>query len=193
MSTASRCMWMLEEVGQPYEMAPVSIKEGENKTPAYLALNPNGKVPTLVDGAFILWESAAINEYLAEKYLPALLGATIEERALNNQWCYWASLYPSSAADAIYLQIRNGAPDPAILAKETERFNGYMVILETHLKDRTYMIGDSFQIADLHVASVLSFATMLKISLDAFPNTSAWMQRVVTRPASTKVFAQMKG
>jgi glutathione S-transferase len=193
MSTAWRCMWMLEEIGQEYQSIPISIKEGQNKTPEVLALNPNGKVPTLVVGDFVLWESAAINQYLAEKYKPELLGTTVEERALNAQWCYWASIYPSSAVDGIYTQGRSAEPDMAVLAKETERFNTYAAILDAHLKDRNYIAGEAFGIADIQVASIFSFATMLRVSLDAFPHIGAWMQRVLARPACQKVMAEMKG
>jgi glutathione S-transferase len=87
--SAARCLWMLEEVGITYEQIELNMKEKEQKQAWYVKLNPNGKVPTLVDGEFVLWESYAINAYLAERYKPELLGSTIEERSLVNQWTYW--------------------------------------------------------------------------------------------------------
>ncbi len=73
-SSSGRCFWCLEEVGETYNAKPLNFKEKEHKSPAYLKINPNGKAPTLTDDDFVIWESIAINFYLAETYKPELLG-----------------------------------------------------------------------------------------------------------------------
>src|SRR5687767_5881522 len=89
-SSGGRCYWTLEELGLSYERVKIDMRSKEHKSPSYLNLNPNGKVPVMVDDDFVLWESAAINSYLAEKHRPELLGRTLQERALVQQWTLWA-------------------------------------------------------------------------------------------------------
>jgi glutathione S-transferase len=84
-SRATRVLWLLEEIGQPYELKNIDFDKKEQKTPEYLALNPNGTVPTLEDNGLILFESLAINTYLADKYKPELLGETPEIRGQVHQ------------------------------------------------------------------------------------------------------------
>ncbi|MCB0362836.1 MAG: glutathione S-transferase [Bdellovibrionales bacterium] len=89
-SSSGRCFWCLEEIGIEYENKPINFREKQHKSPEYLKLNPNGKVPVLVDGDFVIWESLAINFYLAEAYKPQLLGSDIQHRGLVHQWSIWA-------------------------------------------------------------------------------------------------------
>src|SRR3989344_9118391 len=89
-SSAGRCFWLLEELALPYQAMPVDMRNKEHKSEAFLKLNPNGKVPALVDGDVVLWESIAINHYLADKYRPELLGKTPVERGLEQQWSTWS-------------------------------------------------------------------------------------------------------
>ena len=83
-SSAARCYWCLEEIGVAYKGVPVDMKANEHKSENFLKINPNGKVPALVDDQIQLFESMAINFYLAEKYKPSLLGSSIAEKALSS-------------------------------------------------------------------------------------------------------------
>jgi glutathione S-transferase len=90
-SSAGRCLWTLEETGVPYNIKDVDMRNKEHKSADFMRINPNGKVPAMVDGDVILFESMAINFYLADAYKKELLGATPAERGLVHQWSFWAS------------------------------------------------------------------------------------------------------
>jgi glutathione S-transferase len=90
-SRAARCMWMLEEMGEPYELVETSVRIDDLRNPAYLRLNPNARIPTLVDGEVVLWESMAINLYLARKPGPMEL-ADAAALGVAAQWSFWGVL-----------------------------------------------------------------------------------------------------
>src|SRR4029077_20675998 len=90
-SRATRCVWMLEEMGEPYELIETSVRPDVLHKPEYLRLNPNARIPTLVDGDVVLWESMAINLYLAQKSGP-MHAASAAATALAAQWSFWAML-----------------------------------------------------------------------------------------------------
>src|SRR5579863_1825837 len=91
MSRAGRCLWALEEVGAKYERIPVGFADGGTRKPDYMKINPNGHVPSLDDNGTIIWESMAINLYLAEKYgKNGLWPAKVEDHARAYQWSFWA-------------------------------------------------------------------------------------------------------
>src|SRR6188768_3243797 len=91
-SRAMRCLWMLEETGQPYELIEKSVRADDLQTVDYLKLNPNARIPTLVDGDLVLWESMAINLYLAQKYEGPMHCPRPEVFGLAAQWSFWAVL-----------------------------------------------------------------------------------------------------
>src|SRR5262245_17345205 len=91
-SRAMRCLWMLEETGRPYELIEKSTRADDLQTAEYLRLNPNARIPTLVDGDVVLWESMAINIYLAQKYEGPMHFAGAEVLGLATQWSFWAIL-----------------------------------------------------------------------------------------------------
>ena len=91
-SRAMRCMWMLEEIGEPYQLIEKSTRADDLQTADYLRLNPNARIPTLVDGDVVLWESMAINIYLAQKYVGPMHFSSPEVLGLAAQWSFWAML-----------------------------------------------------------------------------------------------------
>src|SRR5713101_5536508 len=91
-SRAMRCLWMLEEVGEPYQLIEKSTRADDLQSAEYLRLNPNARIPTLVDGEMVLWESMAINLYLAQKYEGPMHCAGPEVLGLAAQWSFWAIL-----------------------------------------------------------------------------------------------------
>ena len=90
-SRANRCLWALEEIGVPYELVPIDTNKGENDKPEFLAINPNGRIPALVDGDLKLFESMAINLYLARKYGKDLWPSTEAGEAHALQWSFWGT------------------------------------------------------------------------------------------------------
>ena len=91
-SRAMRCLWMLEEMGKPYQLIEKSTRADDLQSAEYLRLNPNARIPTLVDGDLVLWESMAINLYLAQKYEGPMHCAKPEVFGLATQWSFWAML-----------------------------------------------------------------------------------------------------
>jgi glutathione S-transferase len=192
MSSATRCQWMLEELGQPFELRVVNTQNGENKRPEFLAINPNGKIPALVDGALRLNESMAINFYLAERYGQALLPSTVEGRALAMQWSFWAitNVQPSLLTVVLHKMILPAEKRSPELAEEArEKIAPLLQVLDEALTGRQYLVEDRFTVADVNTGSVLRLALITGL-LAGRPAAEAWMQRLAERPAFKKVFAR---
>jgi len=189
MSSAGRCMWLLEELGQPYEVVAVDMRGGEHKSPEFLALNPNGKVPVMVEGEFILWESLAINEYLANKFRPELRGRTPQETGLVAQWSYWSVANVAHVIEPLILQNYGRPLTEERAAECVATTRHYVEILDKSLSGREWLVGSEFTIADLNAASVISGAVMVKIDITEFGNVQRWLAAINSRPAFQAVFA----
>src|SRR5687768_12556457 len=112
-TTTRKVVWMLHELGVEHRFVHVDILAGAQRTPEYAALNPMLKVPTLVDGDFVLWESNAIVEYLAEKHESPLLPADLRARARARQWMAWQAAHFVGAVEGAFLPrfyAARGAP-----------------------------------------------------------------------------------
>ena len=185
MSRALRCLWALEEIGLDYENVAVNFVE-EAKKPQYLAINPNGRIPALVDGDLTLFESMAINLYLAKKYDGGLQPKSFEDEARAVQWSFWGmtELEPHLLA---MLQNRVLLPedqrDASAAEAGAEALQAPLGVLDGALGDRAYLLGDAFTIADLNVASVLSWAIFVGLDLSGFPRVKAWFDACLGRPA----------
>lgn len=189
-SSAGRCFWALEEVGVPYEAVPVNMRAKDHKKPEFLRMNPNGKVPVLKDGDFVLWESMAINFYLAEKYKPALLGADLQEKAEVLKWSFWALVEYQTPIIEAFIQkvfVPEAHRDHAIIAKSLEKIAPLNQLLEQQLTGRDYLVGSSFSLADINVASVAKLCPMIGADLSQFPAIQSWVNRLMERPAALKV------
>jgi glutathione S-transferase len=195
-TSANRCFLMLEEVGVMYTGMPIDMMEKkEHKSPEYLRLNPNGKVPCLVDGDFVIWESLAINYYLGEKYKPELLGKTPEQKGLMHQWSTWGMLELQAPMIDLFIQmvfVPEAKRDSNIIAKSKEKIPPLLKILDNALMGKDYLAGPSFTLADLNVASVVGIAPALQFPLAAYSGISAWMQKIMARPAFQKI-AKLRG
>lgn len=190
-TSAGRCFWVLEEIGQPYEVRALEMfDKREHKTPEFLSLNPNGKVPCLVDGDYKLWESTAINHYLADTYKPELLGTDPRDRGLVQQWTTWAMLELQPPLIDIFIQMVF-TPEPkrdlALVERAREKVPPLLRILDEALAGRAYLVGDALTLADLNVASVANIATALKIPTEGFANVRAWLARLHERPSFKKM------
>ena len=188
MSRAGRCLWALEETGVKYEHIPTAI--GEAKTPAHLKLNPNGHIPVIDDDGFVLWESMAINFYLAAKYGKApLWPEAVQDRALANQWSYWAMLEVEPHLVTL-LQHRMFLPpeqrNEKVVADALEKVKAPLAVIEQHLGNREYLIGKEFTIADLNAAAVWNIGTMVGVDFSSAPKTKAWLTKCTSRPANQR-------
>lgn len=193
-SRASMVMCVLETLGVEYEIIPHLPKGTEIKEDAYLAMNPAGKVPTLVDGELVLWETQAILFYLAEKYGQGeLWGSTPEEIADIYRWSLFVSNQLELFALDLFLQhkfVKEEDRDPAIIARANTELDRFMPILETHLDGKEFVSGGKRTVADIHGATILSWAKLIGYNYKRFPNVDAWIKRQIKSEAQQKVNAK---
>jgi glutathione S-transferase len=182
MSRASRVMWCAAELGVPFEH--IDVPWDQLKSPDFLALNPNGKVPAFEDDDTKLFESLAINLYIAKKYGTGELYPTaIDDEARAFQWTLWAAteveplLLPSVLVKIGISQDAEGAKASA------ERAKAPLKVLDDYLTDHEWLSGAKFGIADLNAASVLSFARFGDVDISYAPHVSGWLDRCLSRPA----------
>jgi glutathione S-transferase len=167
-SRASIIKWYLEELEIPYEFVMLDMKAGEHLQPEYLAINPVGKVPAIVDGDFKLWESGAILLYLAEKY--GKTPVSLEERAIFSQWVLFAN---STLATGIFIEANREKEMPRLLTSLNEIFG-----------QQPFVLGDEFTVADVAVGSMLGYIPiMLKLDLSAYPAVLNYIKQISERPA----------
>jgi len=162
-SRAARCLWMLEEIGEPYQLIEKSTRTDDLQSAEYLRLNPNARIPTLVDGDLVLWESMAINLYLAQKYEGPMHCADPKVLGLSAQWSFWAML-EMEAVLLDLLQHRAVLPEFARDASYAERdellLRKPLGVLNNALSERGHLAGGQFSVADLNVASILVWGKM---------------------------------
>ncbi len=189
-SRTMRSLWMLEELGVPYENVKTNFATGDTRKPDYLKINPNGHVPALEDGDTLLFESLAINLYLARKYDKGLWPKTVDDEGRSFQWSVWAMTELEEPVITTLLHrmfFPTAQRDPAKADDAAERAKKPLGVLEGALAGRAYLLGGGFNVADLNVASVLSWAPIAGIDLAPFPAVQAWLARCTGRPAFQRV------
>jgi glutathione S-transferase len=188
-SRAIRCLWMLEEVGKPYQLVEKSLRADDLHSAEYLRLNPNARIPTLVDGDVVLWESMAINLYLSQKYQGPMRCAA-EALGLAAQWSFWAVLEIEQLLLHL-LEHRVLLPefsrDVSVAEQNQLLLKKPLGVLNGHLAGRSHLAGDAFSVADLNVASILAWGKMARLELSAFPDLARWLDSCLSRPAYAHV------
>ncbi len=190
MSRAGRPAWALEELGLKYEHLPITF-QGDTRKPEYLKINPNGHIPSLDDNGLIVWESMAINLYLAEKYGKApFWPATVEGHAGAYQWSFFGmtELEPhliTILMNKMFLPAEQRSE--SAVKNATTALQAPLKVLDDRLKSHEYLLGKDFTIADLNVASVLTLSTFVGFDLSGTPATQKWFQKCVSRPSQQKV------
>ena len=189
-SRAMRCLWMLEETGEPYQLMEKSTRADDLQTAEYRRLNPNARIPTLVDGEVVLWESMAINIYLAQKYPGPMRSGSPEMLGLAAQWSFWAML----ELEELLLDLLNHravlpeyARDPSHAERSELLLQKPLRVLNDSLAERQFLAGDSFTLADLNVASILVWGKMARLDLSAHSNVTRWLNSCLARPAYRRV------
>jgi glutathione S-transferase len=186
-SRAFRCLWMLRELGVEFDHVPTNFATGETRTAEFLKLNPNGHIPVLVDGSTVLWESMAINLYLARQYgAGSLWPAGVADEGRTFQWSFWAMTEVEAPLLATLMHRRllpREQRDAAAAAAGEAKLTGPLGVLEGALRGRAFLLGDRFTVADLNVAAVLSWTTLAGVDLARWPQLSAWLTRCTERPA----------
>ena len=186
-SRAMRAFWMAEELGIPYERVEHGF--GAEKKPELLAVNANGRIPAIDDDGLHLFESMAINLYLAKKHDKGLAPKNLAEEAQATQWSFWVMTEAEKPLlNALFatLGLMGNAKDPDKVQQAVGELQKPFGVLNAHLQGKQYILGDRFTVADLNVASVLSFAQGARIDLSGFPNLADWLSRCLSRPAAKK-------
>jgi glutathione S-transferase len=186
-SRAFRCLMAAEEARVEYELVPTDFTEGA-KSAAFRAINPNAKIPALVDGDTVLFESLAINLYLLRKY-GDLWPRTIEDEGRVFQWTLWTAteIEPPQMQWAYNTFVRPADQrDPALAAAGAEKLRAALGVLETCLAGRDYLLGAAYSVADLQLSCVLYTAWFNSFDLAPFPKVKAWLDRCLNRPAALR-------
>ncbi|OZG72327.1 hypothetical protein BTA51_16470 [Hahella sp. CCB-MM4] len=167
------------------EIEYLQFDKGDLMTPEYAAINPNQKVPALVDGDFTLWESNAICQYLACQYGSGkLFSGTPQERANISRWLFWETAHFNQASGTILLEtffkpLFMGAPgDPAKIAEGKENFQKFASILDDHLAQYPYVAGDKLTIADFALACQSDHWDAGGVPFQPFKNIIQWLERL---------------
>ena len=188
-SRSLRSLWALEELGVKYEHVPTEVAKA--KSSEHLRVNPNGHLPALEDDGVILWESLAINLYLAEKYgKGSLWPASVEDHGRTYQWSIWSVTELESHLLTLLTHRFFLPADQRDEKKATDSINALKAplgVLDAALKGREYLLGNTFTIADLNVAAVLTFAMYVKFDFSATPAVQAWLQKCLAREANKKL------
>ena len=191
-SSGTRVAWALEELGLAYDYAELDAKKLEHRTAEYLAINPHGKVPGLVDGELTLFESGAMMLYLGDKYgaerqlWPTGAG---QSRADAVCWTVWAM---AELGNYMMQYLYHGLDTPfsykpedrskACAEYNRSQFVRGLDALQARLRNREHLLG-AFSLADIPAASWLALGTMLGLRLDSHPRVEDWLKRCAERPA----------
>ena len=194
-SSAGRCFWCLEEAGVEYSTKSIDFSAGEHKSEAFLQINRNGKVPVLTDGDFTIWESLAINNYIADAYKPELLGTSPQERGLVSQWSIWSVAdlqVPMIQAFIQLVFVPEPRRDAEVIKKAFEKIPGMLNTLEAELEGKDYLVSNTFTLADLNTSFVVSICDDIKFDLSEYSNINQWRNRIAERAGSKQYKALCK-
>ncbi len=182
----------LEEMGLPYELVPIDGRKGEQHAPAYLTINPNAKVPSIVDGDATVFDSNAILLYLAEKTGQFLSGPSLAERGELLSWLMFVAsgIGPYSGQS---VHFRNVAPEPKDYAVNRYTFEArrHWGILDARLRTHRFVLGDRYTIVDM---AVWGWSRLIPVvlgdgAMDGFPNVARHLAEVSARPAAVRALA----
>lgn len=191
---STRVAWALEEAGAEYEFILVQLAKGEHKQPAFLSVNPAGKVPTLVDGDLVLSESAAICTYIGDKFPQSGLVPPVSDpanRARYLQWCFFAMTEletPLWTSEKHLRLLPKERQVPAVVETCKWEFERAADVLTQHLQGRDYAIGEGFTAADIILARVLNWARGREIVLNE--TLGSYTDRMLARPSVARAHAR---
>ena len=186
-SRAHRVMWMLKELAIPFDHIPTDFLHGGTRDPEFVAINPNGRVPVLVDNGKAIFESMAINLYLNKKFGSPLAPDGAWEEAQAIQWSFWVFTEVEkplllSAANLFLFAEPDRNPDE--LALMLKRLDPPFKVLDTHLSSQKYVLGERLTVADLNIAALMSLIPLAGVPVDHYPHLKAWLHDALERPAA---------
>lgn len=186
------------ELGITLEIIEVDVRAGENRSDEFLAMNPNAKIPVLVDDDLVIWESRAINSYLASKKLEhGLYPDDPKDRAMVDQWLYWQTIHLGPAMQKLSFErflkskFGMGDPDQNVIDAEVKNVDQFLAVFEIGLGDRDWITG-TLSLADFALATTFMYREQSDISLDELPAVLAWIERLEARKSWQDAFAPVK-
>ncbi|MTD95563.1 glutathione S-transferase [Hyphomicrobium sp. xq] len=187
-SRSSVTLWMLEELGEPFEIELLSLKNGDQRKPEYLAVNPMGKVPTLDDGGTIVSEVSAICCYLADAYPKAGLAPAVHDK-LRGPYLKWLFYVPSCVEPAVLDKAMNRPPPPRSTAGWADYDTVIEVLRAAAAKSAPYLLGERFTAADVVVGSSLRWLMQFKL-IPELPEFVAYTDTLKKHPALQRQLAK---
>jgi glutathione S-transferase len=195
-SNARKAVMTALVLDAPVELVMVDLPEGAQRKPDFLALNPNGKVPVLVDDDFVLWESGAIMAYLADKVRAtdearanALYPSELRARADVHRWMYWGAAHWAPAIGTLNFEnmlkplFGLGEADASAVARAGRELTMLGALLDAHLAKRAWVSGDGLTLADIALACPLMATVPAKLPVTGFANVQRWFAQVQELPA----------
>ena len=183
-----------KHLNAPVEYVRVDLSKGEHKTPAYLAINPNGKIPALEDGERKIWESNAIICHLARKAKSELWPSDPDSQIEVLKWLSWNSEHFTRHAGNLYYNyyikptFGLGEPDPKAVEEATGFVKQFGTVLDNHLASNAFLVGDRLTVADFAVAITLPYADKIRLPLDGLRNIARWKAQLEELPAWREPF-----
>lgn len=180
-----KVLWCCDELGIPFEREDVGREFGRNHEPAYLALNPNGRIPTIIDDGFVLWESNTIVRYLCAKHgMGTWYPQDLQRRADMERWMDWQQTTLRPHFHALFDALNGSKPATEIeVARLRKAMDDVWQILDAHLAVRPFIAGDALSMADLPFCYIVNRWYRLQIEHRGLANVRAWFDRLCQRPA----------
>ncbi len=190
-SRAGRALWAARETGVAFDLVEVDPHSGATRTPEYLAINPNGRIPAIDDDGVKLFEFVAIVLYLAKKYgsggAAPIYPSNLADEGRVLQWSFWAvNEIDPNMNTMLYERVfkPEADRDPAAGDQAAERLKTPLSVLDGVLADCKWLVGDGFTVADLNVAASIGAGAMAKFDFSAWPHVAEWLGRCTARPAA---------
>jgi glutathione S-transferase len=185
-SRASNVVWMLEELGIPYELRFVDFANGEQKSPEILALNPMGKLPIITDGDAVVTESAAIGLYLADRYSLGNLAPALDDPA-RSTYLRWSLFAPSVIEPGMLAKASGWQFRPSNAGWGT--YESMVAAMESPVTGRSFVLGERFSMADVIFGGTIRYMLRFKL-LDPVPSLVSYAERLAARPALQRADAR---
>ena len=182
-------------VGLKYEYVPVNLREGEHRKPEFLKINPVGKVPAIDDDGFVLFESAAIIRYLADKNYSDLYPKAVKERAIVDEWIDFTGHHVGlSVSKVLYNRVfaprRNLPVDEMSLKEGLEWLVRYLPIVDAQLGKNKFIAGNKFTIADINLLAILDPVEIGEMDITPYKNIVKWRNELKKKDFYTQCFKE---
>jgi glutathione S-transferase len=179
-----KVLFVLEEIGVKYTREDYGRQFNNTQTPEYKKLNPNAKVPTLIDGETVIWESHTILRYLAALHKPALTGSTPAEKTYVERWMDWLLASLNTPYVAVFKDSKNEPEKRAAdYAAQCADLVAQLRILEGHIAGKSYFALDRLTLADIALSTIVKRCIEFPIEKPDYPELSRWMKAMEARPA----------